>query len=147
MKLSTRARYGARALAELALAYPDGTVSIKEIAVKQHISAKYLEQIMRTLKAVGLVTSVRGMHGGFALARRPAEITLKEVYTALEGTVAPVDCVDHPDSCPIESLCPTRDTWIEMTQAMESVLERTTVQDLVERVKRKSGSAATMYHI
>ena len=147
MKLSTRARYGARALAELALAYPNGTVSIKEIAGKQHISAKYLEQIMRALKAVGLVTSVRGMHGGFALARRPAEVTLKEIYTALEGTVAPVDCVDHPDSCPIQALCPTRDTWVEMKQAMESVLERTTVQHLADRAKSKSKSIAAMYHI
>ena len=147
MRLSTRARYGARALAELALAYPDGTVSIKDIAVKQHISAKYLEQIMRTLRAVGLVTSVRGMHGGFALAKQPAEITLKDTYVALEGTVAPVDCVDHPDSCPIEKVCPTRDTWVEMMQAMESVLERTTVQDLADRARSKGESTATMYHI
>ena len=147
MKLSTRARYGARALTQLALAYPDGTISIKNIAVKQHISAKYLEQIMRTLKAAGLVTSVRGMHGGFALARQPAEITLKDVHAALEGTVAPVDCVDHPDSCPIQALCPTRDTWVEMKQAMESVLERTTVQHLADRAKSKSKSIAAMYHI
>ena len=147
MKLSTRARYGSRALTELALVYPDGTLSIKDMAEKQQMSPKYLEQIMRSLKTSGLVTSVRGMHGGFALARKPEDVTLKEVYKALEGTFAPVECVDHPESCTMQKSCPTRDTWIEMMQAMEGVLERTTVQDLADRVKSKSKSTAAMYHI
>ena len=147
MKLSTRARYGSRALTELALVYPDGTLSIRNMAEKQQVSPKYLAQIMRALKTSGLVTSVRGMHGGFALARKPEDVTLKEVYKVLEGTFAPVECVDNPESCTMQESCPTRDTWVEMMQAMESVLERTTMQDLADRAKSKSKSIAAMYHI
>ena len=147
MKLSTRARYGARALVEVALVYPDSTVSTKDVAERQSISRKYLENIMANLRAASLVTAVRGMHGGYVLARPPASITLKEIFEALEGPVAPVDCVDHPDSCPMEDVCPTRDTWVEMKESMERILEGTTIQDLVERKKRKDTASRPMYHI
>lgn len=147
MKLSTRARYGARALVEVALAYPDSTVSVKHVAARQNISPKYLERIMATLKAAGLVKAVRGMHGGYVLARPPTSITLKELFEALEGHVAPVDCVDHPNSCPMEDVCPTRETWVEMKQSLERILEGTTIQDLVERKKRKDSSSSPIYYI
>lgn len=147
MKLSTRARYGARALVEVALGYPDGTVSVRDVAESQSISAKYLEHIMASLKVAGLVRSVRGMHGGFTLARPPADITLREVLEALEGSVAPVDCVDHPDSCPLGDVCPTRETWVEMKESMVRVLGGTTIQDLVERKRRKGAPSTPMYYI
>ena len=147
MKLSTRARYGARALVEVALVYPDSTVSIKGVAERQSISRKYLENIMANLRVAGLVTAVRGMHGGYALSRPPASITLKEVLDVLEGGGAPVDCVDHPDSCPMEDGCPTRETWVEMKESMERILEGTTIQDLVERKKRKDTSSRPTYDI
>lgn len=147
MKLSTRARYGARALAELALAYPGGPVSVGQLAEGQRISAKYLEHILSTLRAAGLVKAVRGMHGGYALARSPAAITVKELFEVLEGPVALVDCVDHPNSCPMKDVCPTRDTWVEMKQSLERVLERTTIQDLADRKTRKGCSRTAMYHI
>ena len=147
MKLSTKARYGARALAELAVGYPDSMASVANIAEKQKISPKYLEHIMASLRAVGIVKAVRGMHGGYALARAPASITLKQLFRVLEGSVAPVYCVDHPDSCPMEGTCATRETWVEMKESMERVLDDTTVQDLVERKKRKTASSAPMYYI
>jgi len=147
MKLSTRARYGARALIDVAMAYPDSTVSVGDVADRQGISPKYLEHIMSSLRAAGLVKAVRGMHGGFALSRPPASITLKEVFEALEGAVAPVGCVDHPGSCPMEQVCPTRQTWVEMKESIEKVLERTTLQGLLERKKQKGASSTLMYHI
>ena len=147
MKVSTRARYGARALVEIALVYPDGTVSIRDIAERQKISPKYLNHIMGSLRAAGLVTAVRGVHGGYALARSPADITLKDLFEAIEGSVAPVDCVDHPGECSMEDICPTRDTWIEMKEAMENILDETTIQKLVDRRKRKEDLRMPIYQI
>jgi Rrf2 family cysteine metabolism transcriptional repressor len=139
MKLSTRTRYGTRALVELAIAYPDGTVSVTEIAQRQRISPKYLERIMATLKAKGFIRAVRGVHGGYMLALPPDEISLSQVMEALEGSTAPVDCVDDPESCPMEDLCPVRDTWVQMKQSVQKVLEETTVRELAERKKRIAG--------
>lgn len=148
MKVSTKARYGARALVELAVVYPKKAVSVKDMAKRQSISPKYLEQIFAPLKAMGLVRAVRGMHGGYELSRPPGQIGLDEVFAALEGSPAPVDCVDHPKACPMEDVCPTRDTWVEMRDAVEGVLKRTTLQDLVDRKRQKTGSSdALMYHI
>ena len=147
MKLCTRARYGARALVEFALAHPDNTVSVKQVAKTQRISPKYLEQIMRELKASGLVKAVRGMHGGYVLGRPPSKITLSEVFRVLEGSPALVDCVERPGVCPMEEICPTRDTWVEMSKAIMTVLEGTTLQDLAERKQRKGSSSTLIYHI
>jgi Rrf2 family protein len=147
VKLSTKARYAARALAELACAQPGTTLSVRDVAERQRISPKYLEHILKALKAAGLIKAARGMHGGYALARPPASITLKEVLEILEGSVAPVDCVDEPDSCPMEASCPTRETWVEIKLSILTVLQRTTVQDLSERRNQKLASSAPMYHI
>lgn len=137
MRLSTRTRYGSRAMAEIAAVYPDATVSVKEMAQNQHLSPKYLEHIMRALKAAGLIKPVRGMRGGYALTRSPASIKLSEIFCVLEGSPAPVFCVDHPKSCPIRKGCPTRQTWIELKNAITEVLEGTTLEDLAKRMKRK----------
>jgi Rrf2 family protein len=147
MRLSTRTRFGARALAELAAAPPNNVVSLREIAEKQRIAVKYLEQIVNRLKRAGLVRAVRGMHGGYALARPPGRITLKEVCEVLEGSFSVVDCVDHPGSCLLEDVCPTRETWAEMKGTMMGVLERTTLEDLVARKDRKARGPVPMYHI
>ena len=135
MNLSTRARYGSRAMAELAVAYPAGSVSVKQLARKQHISIKYLEQIMGLLKTAGLVRSARGTHGGYTLSRNPGAINLGDVYRALEGSTAPVHCVDDPESCPMEGVCPTRDTWVEIEEAISKVLKKTTMRKLAARLR------------
>ena len=147
MRMSTRARYGARAMAELAIAYPKASVSVKEVAKSQEISPKYLEHIMSSLRAAGLVTAVRGSHGGYALSRPPAAITLRHVVESLDGSLAPVDCVDRRDSCLMAGSCPTRDTWLEVRDSIAKVLEGTTLQDLADRNRQKEASSATMYHI
>jgi len=147
MRFSTKTRYGARAMAELAAAYDQGAVSVKDIARNQCVSAKYLEQIMASLKAAGLVEAARGMHGGYQLSRPPETVCLGEVFRALEGAPAPVACVEKPGSCPMEDVCPTRETWAEVKEAVEGVLERTTLRDLGERQKRKRDATGPMYYI
>jgi len=147
MKISTRTRYGARALTELASVYPQNMLSIKVLGERQHISPKYLEHIMRSFKAAGLVNAVRGMNGGFVLAKPPTEITLYDVFTVLEGSLAPVHCVDEPESCALQSVCPTRETWVEMKQHIEAFLKKTTIFDLAERKKQKVDSLNPTYTI
>jgi Rrf2 family protein len=147
MRFSTTFRYGARAVVELAAAYPDRAVSVREIGERQGISAKFLEQILGILKGAGLVQAVRGIKGGYVLARPPQSITLRELHESLIGSAAPVECVDCPDSCSMPDICPTRDTWVEIKEAVETVLGRTTVQALVERRGRKVNSSATDYCI
>jgi len=147
MQFSTKMRYGARALVELATAWPDRTISVREMARGQRISHKYLGQIMSALKAAGLIKAVRGVHGGYELARPPADITLGQVFQILEGSAAPVECVDKPGACQLEPLCPTRDSWAEIKSAIEGVLDATTLQDLVRRKKSKAAASGPMYHI
>lgn len=147
MRLSTRVRYGARALAELAGVYPQGTMAAHDIASRQDLSVKYLETIMTALKTADIVRSVRGAGGGYALARPPRQITLGEVYAALEGDVAPVACLDDPQSCPHQHRCPTFDTWMEIRDAIEGVLARTTLDDLARRRTCKTKASAPMYYI
>ncbi len=147
MKLSARIRYGARALVEPALAYPDTAVSVKDAAERQNISPKYLEQIMHILKAVGLVKAVRGMHGGCALSRPPVKILLGDLFEPLEGSSAPVECVDYTDTCPMQDICPTRGTWVEMKECIKTFLQKTTLQDLAERKTRKVDCLTPMCYI
>ncbi len=146
MKLSTRGKYGARALLDIAFHYDGNPVLLKDIARRQDISAQYLEQLMSPLIKAGLVRSIRGARGGVTLAKPPEEIKLSQVIQIMEGSIALVECVDDPKICPRSDFCVTRDVWEEMKRAMTQVLEFTTLQDLVERQKEKEKSAE-MYHI
>jgi len=141
MKLSTRARYGTRALLDLALHHGGGAVLLKDIARRQEISVPYLEHLISPLIAGGIVKSTRGARGGISLLKHPEEIKLSEVIQLLEGSMAPVDCVNHPKICPRSDLCVTRDIWGEMKKAMDGVLGTTTLQGLVERQKQKEAAS------
>jgi len=147
MKLSTRARYGTRALLDLALHSGEGAVLLKDIARRQEFSLSYLQHLITPLIAAGIIKSTRGARGGILLLKPPAEIKLNEVLQLLEGSIAPVDCVNNPKICPRSDLCVTRDIWGEMEKVMNAVLESTTLQDLVERQKRKERPKKTMYDI
>lgn len=148
MKLSTRVRYAARALVELAAAYPGQTVSLANISAAQQISAKYLEQLLRGLRLAGLVRSVRGQQGGYSLARPPADITLQDVYMAVEKEeFLRVHCTDNPTECPMGDICSTRDTWVEVNDAIASILERTTIQNLFEKAEEKRAQHRAIYDI
>ena len=147
MKLSTRGRYGTRALLELALHYREGPIPLKDIARSQQISLSYLEHLITPLVTAGIVLSIRGRRGGVSLAKPPEEIKLSEVIRFLEGPIAPVECVNNPGICTRSELCVTRDIWGELKKAMNGVLESTTLQDLVERQKRKERPEEAMYYI
>lgn len=133
MKIPTRTRYGLRAMAEIARGYPEQPITLREVSERQGLSLKYLEQLVARLKAAGLVRSVRGVHGGYVPARSPAEMPLRDVFVALEGPTALVDCVSDEDYCPRHEDCPTRETWVAMSHAIEEVLDSTTVADIMER--------------
>ena len=147
MKLSTRGRYGTRALLEIALHYGEGPVPLKDIARSQQIPLQYLEHLITPLVAAGMIRSVPGARGGVWLARSPQEIKLSAVIGLLEGSIALVECVSDPKYCPRSDFCVTRDIWGELKKAMDGVLESTTLQDLVERQKRKERPEEVMYHI
>jgi len=147
MKLSTRTRYGTRALLDLAVHQGEGLVLLKDIARRQEVSLPYLEHLITPLITAGLVKSTRGARGGVLLLKPPTEIKLSEVLELLEGSIAPVDCINNPKICPRSELCVTRDVWIEMKLAMTQVLDSTTIQDLVERQRQKEQTETGMYHI
>ena len=147
MKLSTRGRYGLRALLDLAVHQGEGMVLLKDIARRQEVSLPYLEHLITPLIAAGLVKSTRGARGGVLLVRPPAQVTLTEVVLLLEGSLAPVDCVNDPKVCSRSASCVTRDVWIQIKDAMTQVLDSTTLQDLVERQRQKEQTETRMYHI
>ena len=134
MKLSTKGRYGVRAMVDLARAHGDGRpVLMGDIAERQGISRKYLHAILTGLREARLVESWRGVHGGYLLARPPEEINLAEIVVALEGPLALVDCVASPGSCERAGACVAHDVWGEASRAMESVLARLTLAEMVRR--------------
>lgn len=133
MRLSTRSRYGIRALTALAAQEPAEGRCAREIADEEDLSKKYLESILAQLRTAGVVRSVRGAHGGYVLARDPAELTVGEVIRVLEGSLAFVECVDDPSFCERHNNCITRYIWEEAERALSKTFERITIASLVER--------------
>ena len=147
MKLSTRGRYGTRAMLDVALHGAEGPVHLKDIARRQQVSKKYLEQLTSRLEAAGLLRSVRGAGGGISLARPASEIKLSEILQALEGLIALVECVDNAEWCSRSASCATRDIWTEMEQLLKDFLESKTLEDLCRQQREKEQTAPGMYHI
>ncbi len=147
MRLSTKGRYGARAMLDLALNFGKDPVLLRDIARRQEVSEKYLEHSISALRKAGLVRSIRGARGGYILAKSSSEIKLSEIMEVLEGSMAPVDCVDDPQVCHRANLCVTRDIWVKMKEAIDNILESITLQDMVEQQKRKESSEAIVYDI
>jgi Rrf2 family cysteine metabolism transcriptional repressor len=141
VKLSTRTRYGTRALLDLARHRGGKPVRLKDIAERQNISLHYLEHIITPLVGAGIVRSIRGARGGIQISKRPEQVKLSEVVALLEGTMAPVDCVIDPESCRRSDSCATRDVWSEVKNAIDKALNSVTLQDLIEREQAKERSA------
>ena len=137
MKLSTRGRYAARALLDLACHQGAAPIPLKDIARRQGISLYYLEHIVMPLATAGIVRSLRGASGGIRLARPPQQIRLSEILRLVEGSLVPVACVANPEICPRSKMCVTREIWAELDRVISVVLESTTLQNLVERQERK----------
>lgn len=149
MRVSTKGRYGLRAMVDLALHVDRGPVPLKEIAERQGLSESYLEQVFATLRRVGLVTALRGPMGGYTLGRPAEEICVGEILRALEGDTAPVYCVERMATrarCEREHDCPTREFWRKLRDHIDAFLDRTTLRDLAEQARRKS-ETPPMYYI
>ena len=132
MKLSTKGRYGLKAMFELALNYGEEPISIKYISEKQNVSERYLEQIFSKLKKADLVKSIRGAQGGYFLARRPDEISVGDILNVLEGPITISDCLKEEGSCSNSSKCVTRLVWKKMKNAIDEVVNTTFLQDMVD---------------
>jgi Rrf2 family cysteine metabolism transcriptional repressor len=144
MKLSTRTRYGIRAILELAEHYGEGPLQLRIIAHDQGVSIKYLEQLMAMLKSAGIVKSVRGSKGGYVLAKSPALVKVSECFECLEGTVITTECVDSNSYCERKNNCMARQLWADVQNAVMGVLESMTLQSIVDRSKNNK---AIHYHI
>lgn len=147
MKLSTKGRYATRVLLDLALHQGEEPVPLRDIARRQQLSLRYLEHLVAPLIAGGMIRSTRGPKGGVSLVRPPEEVGLDEVIQLLEGSLAPVECVDNPEVCSRSDYCATRDTWSEMKKALEGVLRSTTLLNLAERQEKKERIKEAMYYI
>ncbi len=130
MWVSTKAQYGMRALVEIA-AGGERPTSLKVVAERQDLSHQYLEQIFALLRRAGIVESVRGAHGGYRLARSPEQITALEVVELLEGTLAPVTCIEDAATCDRTGHCVTEPLWRRVDHAVRTVLGNTTVAELL----------------
>lgn len=142
MKISTRGRYGIRLMLALALHYEQGTIPLKVIAKDQGISEKYLEQIINPLTKSGLVKSFRGAQGGYALTDPPSQTTVGEVLRVLEGSLSPVDCVDHPN-CANADTCVSLSIWKKMKDALDQVVDAITLEDMAKEYAEKNPQQAT----
>lgn len=133
MKLSTRSRYGLKAVIDLAIAYGSGPVSLPVLAASQGISEGYLEQLLRELKKGGVVDTVRGAQGGYELTYQPAELTVQRVLTLLEGSTAIVDCVGTKlHECDSACSCSARPLFLRLQTRINDVLEQTTIRELAD---------------
>jgi Rrf2 family transcriptional regulator, iron-sulfur cluster assembly transcription factor len=131
MKLSTKSRYGTRLMVDMAQHYEDGPIRLTNIAKRQGISVKYLEQIIIPLKRAKYIQSVRGPKGGYVLAKPPEEITVAEIVALMEEGTTLVECSDRSESCQRSSTCLTRNLWKEAAQAMFDKLQAITLADII----------------
>ena len=140
MRVSTKGRYALRLMLDLVEHQGDGYVSLKDIAQRQEISKKYLEQIVPTLSCAGFLLTNRGYQGGYRLARRPNEYTVRDILCLTEGSLAPVACLDAGEApCPRSVGCPTLPLWQGLDRVIREYLAGVTLQDLLDRAHAYSG--------
>lgn len=141
MKISTKGRYAIRLMLDLALNDTGEPISLKDVAKRQDISDKYLEQIISVLNRAGYVKSVRGAQGGYYLKKRPEDYTVGMILRLTEGSLAPVSCIDEEDeiNCDRQDSCVTVILWKKINDAISDVVDHTTLQDLVDWQREKAG--------
>lgn len=134
MKFSTRSEYGLRALTILGEQYGKGPMPLRRIAEQERISENYLEQIFSDLRRANLITAVRGANGGYMLLRSPDKLNLRELITALEGEIAPCDCVreDGSMTCLRDTPCLVQAVWFRLRDGMNEILEGISLQDVCD---------------
>lgn len=132
MKLSSRAEYGVRAMYELACEYGKGLVSIKSITERQHISANYLEQLFSMLRKANLVEGQRGNAGGYVLTREPNDISIGDIFRAVEGPITPCERLKGQEDCIHGSFCPASLVWGKLKKSIDETLNSMSLQDMVD---------------
>ncbi len=149
MRLSTKGRYGVRAMFDLAMHSQEGTITLKSVAQRENISEKYLEHLFANLKKAGLIHSVRGAQGGYRLARSPEEITLGDIIRVLEGPVSPTECVAggiEAEKCERAQHCVMHLVWNNIREQINQVLDNYTLADICEE-QRKLQNGGYMFYI
>ena len=138
MKLSTKGRYGLRAVVDLAMYSKEDVVALSAIAERQNLSTHYLEQLIAKLKKAGIVNSIRGAQGGYVLAKPPNEISVGDVLRALEGDLNPVDCTElqNNSSCGSSELCVTKFVWKRISDSINHAVDEMMLSELVEEGER-----------
>jgi len=134
MKLSSRTEYAVRAMAELALMHGSDPVSLREIAARQDIPEKYLEQLFRQLRKAGLINGVRGAQGGYSLAGKPSDITVGDIMRAVDGPIAVCSCAaegEGDDDCERKPHCAAHPVWARLQSGIVSILDSTTLYDML----------------
>ncbi|ENZ01626.1 Rrf2 family transcriptional regulator [Clostridium thermobutyricum] len=135
MKLSTKGRYGVKAMVDLAINYGEAPVSIKTISKRQNISEYYLEQLFSPLRKAKLIRSIRGAQGGYVLNKEPKEIRVSDIMYILEGPIEIADCIDGV-ACNNVECCATRMLWKRIKESIDEVMEGVTLQDIVDDYKK-----------
>lgn len=138
MKLSTKCRYGVRAIYEIARNYNKCPTKRKDIALNQDLDESYLENILIDLKNAEIVNAIRGVHGGFVLKQPPESITILNIVESLQGKLTPVECLITPSVCNRVEGCVSRPVWQKLKEAQEDVLQGITVQDLLDQQKSRN---------
>ena len=141
MKISTKGRYALRMLIDLAEHKESGYISLKDIAKRQQISKKYLEQIIPIFNHTGMLLTNRGAQGGYKLARKPEQYTVAEVLRLTEGSIAPVACLDQdPNECERSAECVTLPIWQGLYDVITEYLEGITLQDILDKEQERHGN-------
>lgn len=143
MKLSTKGRYGVKAMVDLAIHYDETPVSIKSISERQNISEYYLEQLFSPLRKAKLIRSVRGAQGGYFLNKSPKDITVAEIMEILEGPIEISECVDGVP-CTNVDCCATRLLWKKIKDSIDDVMESVTLQDIIDDYNRLNSKKSTI---
>lgn len=131
MKLSTKGKYGVKAMVDLAINYGKSPVSIKNISMRQNISEYYLEQLFSPLRKAQLIKSVRGAQGGYILNKAPDEITVSDIFDVLEGPIEISECLED-DVCTNSSCCASRLLWAKLKESIDKVTKSMTLQDIID---------------
>lgn len=141
MKISTKGRYALRTMIDLAQHSSEGLVTLRDVAARQELSQKYLEQIVTVLSKAGLVKGVRGPQGGYRLARAPKDYSVAEILRLVEGSLAPVECLETDvNSCEHCASCATVDMWSGLYKVMNDYLEGVSLQDLADQGSANAGN-------
>jgi Rrf2 family transcriptional regulator, cysteine metabolism repressor len=148
MRISAKGEYAIRALLDLAVHHGEGLVPIQEVARRQSIPQRYLEQVLLLLKRAGILESKRGSAGGYQLVRSPAGISVGDVLRAVEGRVTALDVAGrHPSKTSDAAASDLAPLWREIASAVGGVIDRTTFGDLAEQVKARRSPERSIYHI